>query len=106
LHVLIPKINLYHEGDSLVKVVFYRYQFPVLVAFAITINKFPGQSMNQVSLVLKGQVFAHGQLYVGLSRVKNVRDRFVTQVGLEEDVLNVVVKQIFRGNVGDDVFME
>ncbi|EFP76661.1 uncharacterized protein PGTG_02122 [Puccinia graminis f. sp. tritici CRL 75-36-700-3] len=31
----------------------------------MTINKCQGQSMSHVSLVLKDQVFAHKQLYVG-----------------------------------------
>jgi hypothetical protein len=90
--VLIPKITLYHEGNSSIKVPFYWYQFPV--AF-MTINKCQGQSMNQVSLVLKGQVFAHVQLYVGLSCVKNVDNLCVTQIGSNPDLLNIVVKRIF-----------
>jgi hypothetical protein len=94
--VLIPKITLYHEGDSAVKVPFYRYQFPVGLAFSMTINKFQGQSMSRVSVVLKDQVFAHGQLYVALSRVKNVKELFVTQVGTDPSLVNVVVKHIFN----------
>jgi hypothetical protein len=65
--VLVPKITLFPEGDSTVKVLFYRYQFPVSLAFAMTINKNQGKSMNYVGLVLENQPFAHGQLYVGLS---------------------------------------
>jgi hypothetical protein len=61
--VLIPKITLYLEGDSTVKVPFYQYQFPVALAFAMTVKKCQGQSMNQASLVLSGHIFAHGQLY-------------------------------------------
>ncbi|OAV94892.1 hypothetical protein PTTG_26862 [Puccinia triticina 1-1 BBBD Race 1] len=59
--VSIPKITLLHEGDSYVKVSFYRYQFPVSLAFAMTINKCQGQSMRRVALVLRNQVFAHGK---------------------------------------------
>jgi hypothetical protein len=93
--VLIPKISLFHEGDSLVKFSFYRYQFPVALSFAMTINKCQGQSMGRVALVLENQPFAHGQLYVGLSRVRDVRDLLVTQVGDNTTVTNVVSKELF-----------
>jgi hypothetical protein len=68
----------------------------VAFTFVMTIKKCQGQSMNQVFLFLKGQVFAHGQLYVGLSCVKNVHNLFVTQVGLNSELLNVVVKRIIN----------
>ena len=44
-------------------------QFPVRVAFAMTINKSQGQSLKHVGLDLRIPVFTHGQLYVALSRV-------------------------------------
>ncbi|XP_052889380.1 uncharacterized protein LOC128297726 [Anopheles moucheti] len=46
-----------------------RKQFPVQVCFAMTINKAQGQSLNHLGLYLPKDVFAHGQLYVALSRV-------------------------------------
>jgi ATP-dependent DNA helicase PIF1 len=46
-----------------------RLQFPVCLAFAMTINKSQGQSLNYVGLDLRMPVFGHGQLYVGVSRI-------------------------------------
>ena len=46
-----------------------RLQFPVRPAFAMTINKSQGQTLETVGIYLKKAVFAHGQLYVALSRV-------------------------------------
>ena len=40
-------------------------------AFAMTINKSQGQSFDQVGVSLKNPVFAHGQLYVAISRVRS-----------------------------------
>ncbi|KAI9084394.1 hypothetical protein K1719_033584 [Acacia pycnantha] len=48
-----------------------RRKFPIIISFAMTINKSLGQSMTNVGLYLPSPVFSHGQLYVALSRVKN-----------------------------------
>ena len=46
-----------------------RRQFPVRIAFAMTINKAQGQTLKRMGLYLPQPVFGHGQLYVALSRV-------------------------------------
>jgi hypothetical protein len=44
-----------------------RRQFPLQLAFAMTINKVQGQTMKTVGIFLPEPVFTHGQLYVVLS---------------------------------------
>ena len=46
-----------------------RRQFPVRIAFAMTINKAQGQTLDRVGVYLPDPCFAHGQLYVAASRV-------------------------------------
>ena len=50
-----------------------RRQFPVRLAFAMSINKAQGQSVRFVGLDLRVPVFTHGQLYVALSRATSGR---------------------------------
>lgn len=69
--IMIPRIDLTNcELGFTVK----RRQFPVKLAFAMTINKSQGQTMEKVGLFLREPVFGHGQLYVALSRVKQSKD--------------------------------
>jgi ATP-dependent DNA helicase PIF1 len=41
-----------------------RLQFPVLLAFAMTINKSQGQTFDRVGIYLPESIFSHSQLYV------------------------------------------
>jgi len=54
-----------------------RRQFPLQLAFVMTINKAQGQTMKTVGIFLPELVFTHGQLYVALSRATRVNDVFV-----------------------------
>jgi hypothetical protein len=54
-----------------------RRQFPLQLAFAMTINKPQGQTMKIVGIFLPEPIFTHGQLYVALSRATHVNDVFV-----------------------------
>ena len=65
-HVFIPRITLKPADNSIPIPIKWR-QFPVRLAFAMTINKSQGQSMRYVGLDLRTPVFSHGQLYVALS---------------------------------------
>lgn len=66
---LIPWVSLFPSASSAdVTFQFKRWQFPVRLAFALSINKAQGQSVRYIGLNLQIPVFAHGQLYVALSR--------------------------------------
>ena len=74
--VFIPRIGM-DSPPTQFPISFRRRQFPIKPAFAMTINKAQGQTLNFVGVCLKDQVFAHGQLYVALSRVGNPANLWV-----------------------------
>ena len=69
LRLFLPRVPQYDKsGDYPFTLV--RRQFPVRLAFSVTINKGQGQENERVGIDLPAPVFAHGQLYTGLSRGK------------------------------------
>jgi ATP-dependent DNA helicase PIF1 len=70
---MIPRIPLVAQESS-IPFHLKRLQFPVRLAFSMTINKSQGQTFERVGLHLENPVFTHGQLYVGLSRVRRQED--------------------------------
>lgn len=72
--VLIPRIPMIPTD---LPFRFKRLQFPVRLAFAMTINKSQGQSLRVAGLNLENPCFSHGQLYVACSRVGNPKTLYI-----------------------------
>lgn len=101
--VLIPRIDM-APSDSGHEFQFNRRQLPLILAFAITINKSQGQTFERVAIYLSKPVFNHGQLYVALSRATNVENVkilighpkliYVDEIEQNENEKNKITKNI------------
>ena len=97
--VLIPRIST-KPKDREFPFEWSRRQFPVRVAFAMTINKSQGQTLQHVGVWLSDSCFSHGQLYVAVSRVGSPSS-ITLAIRRSEDLpanatSNVVFKEVFN----------
>ena len=89
--VVIPRIPMIPTDMSFQ---FKRLQFPIRLAFAITINKAQEQSLELCGLYLLTDCFSHGQLFVACSRVGNPDNLFIyTKNGTTK---NIVYPQVLE----------
>ncbi|KAI9086141.1 hypothetical protein K1719_031862 [Acacia pycnantha] len=77
-----------------------RRQFPIIISFAMTINKSQCQSLSNAGLYLPSPIFLHGQLYVVMSRVKNfsgLKILILNEFGkCSNTTINVVYREVFQ----------
>ncbi|CEP18596.1 hypothetical protein, partial, partial [Parasitella parasitica] len=102
--VFIPRIKIITMAEPKNPYDFSRVQFPVRLAFAMTINKAQGQTLSSVGLYLSSHVFAHGQFYVALFRVStlsSIKIMIDSDISVLENLPghythNIVFSEVFR----------
>ncbi len=62
-------------------------QFPVRLAWALTIHKSQGQTFDRAIIDLNNGAFAHGQTYVALSRCRNTNGIILTRPVTPADII-------------------
>ena len=93
----IPRITLTTENEPDIPFNMCRRQFPIKLAYAMTINKAQGQTADKVGLFLRNPVFTHGQLYVACSRVRSFNSLYIQVI--ETDKQGKVDEDIHTDNI-------
>ncbi|XP_031124334.1 uncharacterized protein LOC116027048 [Ipomoea triloba] len=97
--VLIARMTI-TPSDPRLPFKFNRRQFPLMLSYAMTINKSQGQTLSKVGLILKKPVFVHGQLYVAASRVSQPDGLKILVCNESKQncnsTTNVVYKEVFN----------
>ncbi|RCN43056.1 hypothetical protein ANCCAN_10937 [Ancylostoma caninum] len=89
-YVILPRIDNYSDRGLSFRL--RRTQFPIRLAFSLSINKAQGQSFDRIGLCLPDDVFSHGQMYVALSRVRSKEGLSVQSP--RSSLLNVVYEEV------------
>ncbi|KAG3091379.1 hypothetical protein PI124_g16815 [Phytophthora idaei] len=96
--VIIPRVTLIGKNSGF-SFELRRKQFPVQVAFAMTINKSHGLSIQHLGLFLPEPVFFHGQFYVAVSPVTARRNVTILVENPEIIDGSVYTKNIVYGEI-------
>jgi ATP-dependent DNA helicase PIF1 len=70
-------------------------QVPLALSYSSTIHKLQGSTLDLAEMNLGGSVFADGQIYVGLSRVKALEGLYLTAFHANKIKVNAKVKEFY-----------
>ena len=98
-------MEIFSKGNEL-PFLLKRRQYPIRLAFCMTINKSQGQTFKKIGLYLPQPVFAHGQLYVALSRVSNFESLRIHIIDYESKQGQLKPNEFYTKNIVYDELID
>ena len=71
-------------------------QIPLIYAWAITIHKAQGVTLDSALIDIGSNIFEYGQSYVALSRVKTLEGIYLCNLDYKKIMANPVVKEFYN----------
>jgi ATP-dependent DNA helicase PIF1 len=87
----------YHKWESEGDVPLYREQIPLRLAYALTIHKAQGASLDSALVDIGRNTFEYGQAYVALSRVRSLEALYVYDIDPVAFRVNPAVRDFYNG---------
>ena len=73
-----------------------RKQVPLILSWAVTIHKCQGASLDCVEVDLGDSIFAHGQAYTALSRVRTLEGLRITDLNFTKITVDPDVEEFYQ----------
>ena len=70
-------------------------QFPLCLAWALTIHKIQGATLNMAEIDIGQNIFEYGQTYVALSRIQSLDGLYLSEFKPEKIQANPIVHQFY-----------
>lgn len=72
------------------------YQIPLILAWSITIHKAQGLTLDKAIIDIGNDIFEAGQMYVALSRIKNLDGIFLKEFNINNLKINIKVLNYYK----------
>ena len=72
------------------------YQIPIIWAWAITIHKIQGATLDSGEMDVGGHIFEYGQTYVALSRIRSLEGLYLSHFDASRIKANPTVKEFYQ----------
>jgi hypothetical protein len=93
--VYLPRFTTRVQSESSgLPFAFTRRQFPIIPAYCVSVHKSQGQSLHNIGIVAEKDAFAHGQVYVAMSRVGSWDNVAFYSPRNEQFIKNKVAKEL------------
>ncbi len=89
--VMLPRCSCHvSRENSGLPFEFTRTQFPLILAYSVSVHKSQGQSLSKIGIAIDQESFAHGQVYTALSRTSGWDNICVLTLRDEDYITNKV----------------